>query len=76
MARWGRTASRIARSRATEKAPALAAHESPETTELDHRTGDRITLDEIERIRIRRLPLEHPHDCRGEAAHRPMDRLK
>jgi hypothetical protein len=31
---------------------AMAAHESPRTTKLYDRTGDEITLDEIERIRI------------------------
>ena len=29
-----------------------AAHESPRTTKLCHRTGDEITLDEVERIGI------------------------
>jgi integrase len=35
-----------------EKAQAIAAHESPRTTKLYDRTGDEITLDEIERILI------------------------
>jgi site-specific recombinase XerD len=35
-----------------ENAQAMAAHESPRTTKLYDRTGDEITLDEIERIRI------------------------
>jgi integrase/recombinase XerD len=35
-----------------EKAQAIAAHESPRTTKLYDRTGDAITLDEIELIRI------------------------
>jgi site-specific recombinase XerD len=35
-----------------EKAQAMAAHESPRTTKLYDRTGDEITLDEIERITI------------------------
>jgi site-specific recombinase XerD len=35
-----------------EHAQAMAAHESPRTTKLYDRTGDRITLDEIERITI------------------------
>jgi integrase/recombinase XerD len=35
-----------------ENAQAIAAHESPRTTKLYDRTGDEITLDEIERIRI------------------------
>jgi site-specific recombinase XerD len=35
-----------------EKAQAMAAHESPRTTKLHDRTGDEITLDEVERIKI------------------------
>ena len=35
-----------------EKAQAMAAHESPRTTKLYDRTGDEITLDEVERIVI------------------------
>jgi hypothetical protein len=35
-----------------ENARAIAAHESPRTTKLYDRTGDEITLDEVERIRI------------------------
>jgi site-specific recombinase XerD len=35
-----------------ENAQAMAAHESPRTTKLYDRTGDEITLDEIERIAI------------------------
>jgi integrase/recombinase XerD len=35
-----------------EKAQAIASHESPRTTKLYDRTGDEITLDEIERIVI------------------------
>jgi hypothetical protein len=31
---------------------AMAAHESPRTTKLYDRTGDEITLDEVERITI------------------------
>jgi len=30
----------------------MAAHESPHTTKLYDRTGDEITLDEVERIAI------------------------
>jgi hypothetical protein len=30
----------------------MAAHESPKTTKLYDRTGDAITLDEVERIKI------------------------
>jgi len=33
-------------------AQAIAAHESPRTTKLYNRTGDEITLDEVERIAI------------------------
>jgi integrase len=35
-----------------ENAQAMAAHESPRTTKLYDRTGDQITLDEVERIVI------------------------
>lgn len=35
-----------------ENAQAIAAHESPRTTKLYDRTGDDITLEEVERIRI------------------------
>ena len=35
-----------------ENAHAMAAHESPRTTKLYDRTGDEITLDEVERIVI------------------------
>jgi len=35
-----------------ENAQAMAAHESPRTTKLFDRTGDEITLDEVERITI------------------------
>lgn len=38
--------------RTLENAQAMAAHESPRTTKLYDRTGDEITLDEIERITI------------------------
>jgi hypothetical protein len=37
-----------------EKAQQMAAHESPKTTKLYDRTGDEITLDEVERIAISR----------------------
>ena len=37
---------------ALENAQAMAAHESPRTTKLYDRTGDEITLDEVERITI------------------------
>ena len=35
-----------------ENAQAIAAHESPRTAKLYDRTGDEITLDEVERIAI------------------------
>jgi integrase/recombinase XerD len=35
-----------------ENAQAMAAHESPRMTKLYDRTGDKITLDEVERIEI------------------------
>jgi len=35
-----------------EHAQAMAAHESPRTTKLYDRTKERLTLDEIERIRL------------------------
>ena len=35
-----------------ENAQTMAAHESPRTTKLYDRTGDEITLDEVERIKI------------------------
>jgi integrase/recombinase XerD len=35
-----------------ENAQLMAAHESPRTTKLFDRTGDEITLDEVERIAI------------------------
>jgi integrase/recombinase XerD len=35
-----------------ENAQLMAAHESPRTTKLYGRTGDEITLDEVERITI------------------------
>jgi integrase len=35
-----------------EKAQAIAAHESPRTTKLYDRTGDALTLEEVERIAI------------------------
>jgi hypothetical protein len=44
---------RLPRCRGTlENAQAMAAHESPRTTKLYDRTGDGITLDEVERINI------------------------
>jgi hypothetical protein len=35
-----------------ENAQAMAAHESPRTTKIYDRTGDKIRLDEVERITI------------------------
>ena len=37
-----------------ENAQLIAAHESPRTTKLYDRTGDEITLDEVERIAVRK----------------------
>lgn len=37
---------------ALEHAQSMAAHESPRTTKLYDRTKDRLTLDEVERIRL------------------------
>jgi hypothetical protein len=36
----------------TDMTQEMAAHESPRTTKLYDRTGDEITLDEVERITI------------------------
>ena len=44
--------SRNERGGTLENAQAMAAHESPRTTKLYDRTGDQITLDEVERISI------------------------
>jgi hypothetical protein len=41
-----------------ETAQAMAAHETPRTTKHYDRTGDEITLDEVERIAIRSSTLE------------------
>ena len=38
--------------RALEHAQSMAAHESPRTTKLYDRTKDRLTQDEVERIRL------------------------
>ena len=35
-----------------ENAQRIAAHESPRTTKLYDRTGDKVSLEEIERVRI------------------------
>jgi hypothetical protein len=40
-----------------ENAQAIAAHESPRTTKLYDRTGDEITLDEVERIATQNFSL-------------------
>jgi Phage integrase family len=50
-----------------ENAQMMAAHESPRTTKLYDRTGDAITLDEVERITIQTLtpkPAEFASRCR------------
>jgi uncharacterized protein involved in response to NO len=53
---WRRSAATVfgqpASRRTLENAQVMAAHESPRTTKLYDRTGDEITLDEIERIAI------------------------
>jgi integrase len=43
----------LANGGALEHAQAMAAHESPRTTKLYDRTKERLTLDEVERIRQR-----------------------
>ena len=55
-----------------ENAQRMATHESPRTTKLYDRTGDEITLDEVERIRIERTALRpwmfhacERRSCRG-----------
>jgi hypothetical protein len=40
-----------------QNAQAIAAHQSPRTTQLYDRRGDEITPDEVERIAIRKLSL-------------------
>jgi hypothetical protein len=47
-----RRLSRILVRRANIHAPTMAAHESPRTTKLYDRTKDRLTQDEVERIRL------------------------
>ena len=42
----------LSNSESLEDSSAIAAHESSQTARLYDRTGDRITLDEIERIRF------------------------
>jgi integrase len=42
----------LERGRTLENAQAMAAHESPRATKLYDRTGDQVTLDEVERITI------------------------
>jgi hypothetical protein len=50
---------KIAGAASGENAQVMAAHESPRTTKLYDRTGDEITLDEVERINIRNRAV-HP----------------
>ena len=57
--RFGSAATRFAQPAAyldaggtLENAPAMAAHERPQTTKLYDRTGDEITLDEVEPIAL------------------------
>jgi site-specific recombinase XerD len=73
-----------------ENAQAMAAHESPSTTKLYDRTGDEITLDEVERIyRIKfnartfvnrrhgaTLSLHSPRNGRSPLGRVPSARLK
>ena len=54
-----------------ENAQLMAAHESPRTTKLYDRTGDEITLDEVERIVI--LILSARSQRSGKAAFFPID---
>ncbi len=42
----------LANGGALEHAQAMAAHESPRTTKLYDRTKERVTQDEVERIRL------------------------
>ena len=39
----------------------MAAHESPRTTKLYDRTKERLTQDEVERIRLQRPAREKKH---------------
>jgi hypothetical protein len=45
-----------------ENAQAMAAHESPRTTKLHDRSGDEITLDEVERIAIWKVRYQGSDD--------------
>ena len=51
-----------------ENAQAMAAHESPRTTKLYDRTGDEITLDEVEQNRNLSSPSEQ---CDAESFPKP-----
>jgi hypothetical protein len=44
--------SRVEDGRGVEHAQEMAAHESPRTTKLHDRTKERLTQDEVERIRL------------------------
>ncbi len=65
-----------------EKTQRLAAHESPRTTKRYDRTGDAITLDEVERIRIEGDTLFYDsshmrqHAARAAAGGRESRRLQ
>ena len=48
----GCSLSRLANGGALEHAQEMAAHESPRTTKLYDRTRERLTQDEVERIRL------------------------
>jgi hypothetical protein len=49
---WRRSARRRANGGTLENAQAMADHASPRTTQIYDRTGDEVTLDEVERIAI------------------------
>jgi hypothetical protein len=50
---YGRASTKLLRARMLPLQPSIEhAHESPRTTKLYDRTGDEITLDEVERIAI------------------------
>jgi integrase len=54
----------LANGGALEHAQEMAAHESPRTTKLYDRTGDEVTLDEVERIAILRDQVDSEDSCR------------
>jgi hypothetical protein len=50
--RTGKLIAYLANGGALEHAQEMAAHESPRTTNLYYRTKERLTQDEVERIRL------------------------